>query len=330
MTALAHGHVGRESLSRAAALVVARLEAEGSPSRYDARSLARLYTAWAGSRPASTLTVLELRAEVMRLRQRLSPSRVRAIATWWCTCLREIGIDLTPRALFVPRRLRDVDARQLLDAAWIARLTRSRRGPDEPRAMVAGLLLTGARGSEARGWRVSDVDTSGATWVLTYDSQLHAKSGARSALKDRVAREVPVHPEWQAVLERIHGPRLVHTAPARALLPGPTGRAYDDNTLRRVWYAYLEAHDAPRVTPHTARHSAISAYRDAGADRDALRSITHPASPTSDRGAFGRYVHITRAARVRAVLTLRLPVVEVLDDATQLELRLEAPCTTTT
>jgi hypothetical protein len=49
--------------------------------------------------------------------------------------------------------------------------------------------------------------------------------------------------------------------------------------------------------------------------------MTHPASPTTGRGAFSTYVHVSTEARIRAVLRLRLPLVAVAD-ASQLSLDL--------
>lgn len=132
--------------------------------------------------------------------------------------------------------------------------------------------------------------------------------------------------ELRAALERVHGPDLGGAPAERPLLPDPRGRAWDDNTLRAAWRDYLAAHGAPALTPRRARHTAISLYLEAGAPEAAVRSITHPASPSQGRGAFGTYVHTTTEARVRAVLSLRLPLVSVCDDA-QLCLDLETPCT---
>lgn len=315
MVALAHGRTLALTLAQAGRRRVERLEREGSPSLYDARSLLRQHTAWAGARPVHSLTVLELRAYVAEVGQRLSAARARAVGYWLVSCLAEAGVDLEPRALRLPRRQR-AERGEILDAATVARLVRSTRGHEAVRALVATLCLTGARPSEARALRVGAVDRSGEVWLVRYAEQLHPKSGARAALKDLVAREVPVHPELRRVLEQLHGVDLEGTDPARALLPRPaTGRAWDDNSLRAAWAEYLAAHGAPALTPRRARHTAISLYLDAGAAEAAVRSITHPASPAQGRGAFGRYVHITTEARVRAVLSLRLPVVEVLDDA---------------
>lgn len=52
--------------------------------------------------------------------------------------------------------------------------------------------------------------------------------------------------------------------------------------------------------------------------------MTHPASPSSARGAFSTYVHVSLEARVRAVRSLRLPLVEVADES-QLSLDLGGP-----
>ena len=313
---------GEICLRDAARVVVERLEASGSPSRYDARSMARHHTAWAGDGPAREVSVLALRTYLAELALRQSASRVRAVGYFLAACLDVVGVEVAPRSLKLPRRYRAVQPREILTLAQVARLVRSRRGHPAVRAAVALLLLTGARASEARGLRVGDVDTSGPTWVLRYSEQLHPKSGARAPLKDRVAREIPLHPELRPLLEAVHGEGLTDTAPDRALLPSPrSGLAWDDNALRAAWREYLAAHGAPAVTPHAARHTAISLYLEAGADEVAVRAMTHPASPTTGRGAFSTYVHVSAEARARAVLRLCLPLVAVAD-ASQLSLDL--------
>lgn len=55
---------------------------------------------------------------------------------------------------------------------------------------------------------------------------------------------------------------------------------------------------------------------------DITPRLTHPASlprAVGDRGAFGRYVHLSLEARIRAVEAIRLPLTELCSPA-QLEL----------
>lgn len=258
-----------------------------------------------------------------------SADRTRYVAQTACSLLTLCGIRTTLAELPVPRRRR-VEAPSLT-AAEAARLVRSRLLPIHLALVPLALLLTGARPSEARAWRWSDLDRTGPVWVLRYSDQLHPKTRSRRPTKDRAPREIPLRAELRSALEAsaetLHRGEPRPDAPLLPKLLRRGARAgalvhWDPAWFARAWREALEAHGIRPVSPKAARHTFISLALDSGADPLAVRALTHPASlprAVGDRGAFGRYVHLSLEARIRAVEAIRLPLTELCSPA-QLEL----------
>lgn len=304
-----------------------RLAAEGSASLVDYTSFANFHVLrWASELPAvETLTELEVRAYLQaREQDGYMPETLWSLAYSWSALLATVGVKLRPSSLGLPRRVAvSRYAGHELTALEAATLVRSRIGDIGTRALVATALLTGGRASEVRGLRWRDLDTSGEVWVLRWEEQDHAKTGARRPTKDGAAREVPVHPELRLVLQEVrevvYRGRPAPDAPLCPYLP-PTGaqrrpsvrdrRKWADSTATSAFRRHLRAHGLRGRPLAVARHTLPGLLRASGADPLAVHALTHPGSlprVASPGSAHGRYLHVPLEARIRAVLALHLP-----------------------
>lgn len=302
-----------------------RLDREGCASLVDRRSFVRAHVLpWAAELPLGELTFDLVNAYVCARRaDGYQPETLWTIAYSWAALAAEAGIPITVASLDLPRRSSSSsNARFALTHAEWARLVTSNQGDLSIRLLVRLVLCTALRLGEALGARWADLDTTREGAWLVIGEQLHEKTGARRATKDRATREVPVRPELGAVLDEARATFFRGAPPPEAPLAlyvprSRSGqrravlelRAWDQRTANKHWREYLALHD---ITPRpliAARHTLPGLLLEAGAPLLAVHSLTHPASITravggSERSAFGRYVHVSRAAKYRAVAKL--------------------------
>jgi len=189
------------------------------------------------------------------------------------------------------------------------------RIPEERRALYAVAFGTGARVSEiiAIRWREWErrarpltrlVFARGITGRGGYQVERETKTGA--------VKEAPVHPVLEGVLaswwsegwEAYFG--RAPTADDR-VFARPDG---SDLYANRVWRQLQEDCEAVGIRPrrlHGTRHTTIRLAREGGADRDAMKAVTH--APRSTGDAFGDYDQPSWERLCEAVgkLDLRLP-----------------------
>lgn len=280
-------------------------------------------------------------------------STITSLSAFWVSLLRHGGVQLDTSKLGLTRvRQTSGRAADVMTAAEVARLVRTRRGHLYDRALVAGLLLTGMRIGELIGATWAQLDTGAPTlWRLEYSQAWRTKARAMGPTKDDSTHTLAVHPELRQLLEQVRDVYYDGAPPADApvwpFYPVRNGgflglhgkaprlmladrRRWNARTALKHWYAALKRHDLRPRTEHVARHTFGSLLADAGANPLAIHALTHPGSVPSSSGAggrtssWGRYIHTSWEARVEAVLMLRLPVV-ALDDEQQLSLDLEVP-----
>ena len=189
------------------------------------------------------------------------------------------------------------------------------RVPEERRTLYAVAFATGARVSEiiAVRWREWErnarpltrlVFARGITGTARRQVERETKTGA--------VKEAPVHPVLEQVLalwwsegwEAYFG--RAPTAGDR-LFARPDGAPLYAN---RVWRQLQEDCEAVGIRPrrlHGTRHTTIRLAREGGADRDAMKAVTHAPASTGD--AFGDYDQPSWERLCEAVgrLDLRLP-----------------------
>lgn len=311
-----------------------RLERERCASLIDRQSFVRRHVRPRfDDLPIAELTFPLVNAYVCARRiDGYQPETLWTIGYSWAALCAEARIRIQVADLDLPRRRRtseDAAALALTADEW-RRLVTSPLGDLSVRLLARLELCTALRLGEAIGARWGDLERASETWWLVVAEQLHQKTGERRTTKDRAERDLPVRPELRAVLEEARevyfsGREPPDAAPLALYVPKTTTgrlravadlRAWDQRTANKAWRAWLAMHDiAPRPLK-AARHTLPGLLLEAGAPLLAVHSLTHPASLTravggDQRGAFGRYVHVSRAARYRAVASLDSPQLDL-------------------
>lgn len=211
-------------------------------------------------------------------------------------------------------------AREVLAWGDVTRLCCDARIPLDRRALWATLFLTGARPTEALGFRWSDLTPPEGEQLgeLKISRQAHEKSGDLRKPKTKVLRRCPVAPDLYALLERYRS--HVETSIGRpleatdALLvrvePPPFGRpaegrwrgaAWRPQRARSWWYRDLDLLGLARRGLYSTRHTFVSRSLDLGVGLEVARSFTHVGRR---RDAFFTYLHLSWAARCEAARKL--------------------------
>lgn len=185
------------------------------------------------------------------------------------------------------------------------------RVPVDRRVFYALAFGTGGRGGELGALRWSDWERAAAPLtrlVIARAVSMRARVLTEHATKTGAVKEVPVHPTLAAILAAwwSDGWRAFY---GRAPTMSDPIVPFDDGRQRwphKAWRQLQKDCRTIGIRPrklHGTRHTTIRLARDAGADREAMRTITH-AAPSTD--AFDGYDSPSWERLCREVLKLEM------------------------
>ena len=171
--------------------------------------------------------------------------------------------------------------------AEVEQLIEDGRVPEDWRAIHATLFLSGAPFGELAALTIADYDTSFAPLgKLTLSKSYDFKGKRLKSTKTGRAREVPVHATLAEVLDAwIKGgwERFMGRPPKPSDLLFPSGKPHlthgqfrNNNLALKQFHRYCELLGIRTQRIHDSRRSFISLARDDGAQRDVIKSLTHP------------------------------------------------------
>jgi len=248
-------------------------------------------------RPRHAREVVDGLLEKMNKKE-LAPRSVRhAFFTTRTMFQHAVSVDerLTANPCVVPKNY--LPAKQDADPTWrssakfthaeVERLISDERIPEDWRAMYAALFLTGARFGEMAALVVSDYDrTMKPLGKVTVSKSYDFKNRRVKSTKTGRACEVPVHPTLAKVLAEwlIGGwERFMGRAPKPDDLMFPSGKPHlthgqfrNNNIALKQFHQHCELIGLRTRRIHDSRRSFISLARDDGAQRDVIKSLTHP------------------------------------------------------
>lgn len=294
----------------------------------DVDSCGELYllSAFAGLR-AALITTADVRGWVLQLRaiknpKPLAPKYVIKIHGFLRAVLelgRARGIyETNVAAKLPPGTLPENETRPGFDPTrempsldQLVRLVSDQRWPLYRRIFWAILGTTGAREGEVIALEFRDVDREASPcWALNITKSFCAKTHKIGPTKTRQHKLAAIHMDIVAPLieeflstgyRRLHGRQWF---PGDILIAHPyrgTGLPsyYPDNTALRHFKNAM-GKEATRV--HSLRHFFVQTTEEAGADAEAVRSITHP--PTSQSDGFSTYRRVSFRRRCAVSKTI--------------------------
>ncbi len=202
---------------------------------------------------------------------------------------------LTANPLVLPRGY--LPGKQDKDPTWrpsakfshseVERLISDERIPEDCRAIYAALFLSGARFGEIASALIGDYDrTTEPLGKLTLSKSYDFKNRRVKSTKTGRAREVPVHPTLAKVLaEWLLGgwERFIGRQPKASDLQIPTGKPHlthgqfrNTNGALKQFHSHCKLLEIRPRRIHDSRRTFISLARDDGAQRDVIKSLTHP------------------------------------------------------
>ena len=248
-------------------------------------------------RPRHAREVVDALVEKMNKKE-LAPRSVRhAFFSTRTMFQHAVSIDerLTANPCVLPKGY--LPAKQDKDPTWrpsakfnhaeVERLISDACVPEDCRAVYATLFLSGARFGELAALLVSDYDrTMKPLGKLTISKSYDFKNRRIKGTKTGRAREVPVHPTlakvvgewllggWERLMGRPPKPNDLLFPSAKPELVH--GLYRNPNEQRKFFYKLCDELEIRRRRIHDSRRTFISLARDDGAQRDVIKSLTHP------------------------------------------------------
>jgi len=203
--------------------------------------------------------------------------------------------------------------------AEVERLISNERVPEDCRVVYATLFLTGARFGEMAALLVGDYDrTIEPLGKLTISKSYDFKHRRVKGTKTGRAREIPVHPTLAKLLaEWLLGgwERLMGRPPKADDLLFPSakpelvhGLYRNPNEQRKFFYNLCDELEIRRRRIHDTRRTFISLARDDGAQRDVIKSLTHPLDGSDAHDSYTTFAWSRCCEEVAKLkITLRRP-----------------------